>query len=137
MSNTLFTTLDVAASGLQAQSTRIRVLAENIANADSTGAAPGDAPYRRRTVSFTSALDEASGARKVEVERIGHDPSPFPLEHEPGHPAADEQGYVQKPNVNTLIEMVDLREASRSYEANLKALEVGRDMIGRALDILR
>lgn len=137
MSDDLFRALGTSASGLQAQSTRLRVIAENMANADTTGAAPGEAPYRRKTVTFQSMLDEETGAERVAVEQIAEDPSPFREVYEPGNPAADARGYVLKPNVNALVEMVDMREASRSYEANLKTLETSRDMLQHALDLLR
>jgi flagellar basal-body rod protein FlgC len=137
VSNDLFASLGTSASGLQAQSTRLRVIAENVANADTTGAAPGQAPYRRKTITFQNVLDENTGTERVEVERIGEDGSPFRLVYEPGNPAADARGYVEKPNVSALVEMVDMREASRSYEANLKTLETSRDMLQRALDLLR
>jgi flagellar basal-body rod protein FlgC len=137
MGNDLFRALGTSATGLQAQSTRLRVVAENVANADTTGAAPGEAPYRRKTVTFGSVLDELSGMEGVAVEAIDEDPSPFRRAYEPGHPAADTKGYVDKPNVNALVEMVDMREASRSYDANLKTLETSRDMLQRALDLLR
>jgi flagellar basal-body rod protein FlgC len=137
MSSNLFTSLGASASGLQAQSTRLRIIAENVANADTTGASPGEVPYRRKTISFESVLDAATGAQEVAVDEIGEDSAPFPLAYEPGNPAADADGYVRRPNVNTLVEMVDMREASRSYEANLKALETSRDMLQRALDLLR
>jgi flagellar basal-body rod protein FlgC len=127
LDNPLFESLNVSTSGLQAQSTRLRVIAENIANAGATGAGPGEAPYRRKTITF----------ELVGVKKVGRDPSEFRMAYEPGHPAADEQGYVRRSNVNTLIEMVDMREASRSYEANLKSLEMSRDMLGAALDLLR
>jgi flagellar basal-body rod protein FlgC len=137
LDNPLFESLNVSTSGLQAQSTRLRVIAENIANAGATGAGPGQAPYRRKTITFEAVLDEASGVELVGVKKVGRDPSEFRMAYEPGHPAADEQGYVRRSNVNTLIEMVDMREASRSYEANLKSLEMSRDMLGAALDLLR
>jgi flagellar basal-body rod protein FlgC len=137
MSSDLFSSLGTSASGLQAQSTRLRVIAENVANADTTGATPGEAPYRRKTISFQSVLDRATGLQEVTVGEIAEDPAPFQLAYEPGNPAADDDGYVRRPNVNTLVEMVDMREASRSYEANLKTLETSRDMLQRALDLLR
>jgi flagellar basal-body rod protein FlgC len=137
MSSDLFSSLGVSASGLRAQSTRLRVIAENVANADSTGTRPGEAPYRRKTISFESVLDEVTGLEQVEVGEIAPDPAPFPLAYEPGNPAADADGYVRRPNVNALVEMVDMREATRSYEANLKTLETSRDMLQRALDLLR
>ncbi|NMA98019.1 MAG: flagellar basal body rod protein FlgC [Phyllobacteriaceae bacterium] len=129
--------LRIAATGLQAQSARMRVIAENIANADSAGKAPGDEPYRRRIPTFQTTFDAEVGGRVVEVGRLAYDMSDFSSRYEPGHPAADETGYVQYPNVNTLIETVDMREAQRSYEANLNVVSVTRQMLGRTLDLLR
>ena len=99
---------------------RMRVISENLANAQSTGNAPGADPYQRKTITFSSELDRASRASLVKVDRIGHDETPFRVEYDPDHPAADENGYVKLPNVNMLIEMADMREASRSYEADLQ-----------------
>ena len=129
--------LRIAATGLHAQTARMRVIAENIANADSAGKAPGDEPYRRRIPTFQTSFDAEVGGRVVEVGRMAFDQSPFTSRFEPGHPAADASGYVQYPNVNTLIETVDMREAQRSYEANLNVVTVTRQMLGRTLDILR
>lgn len=129
--------LRIAATGLQAQTARMRVIAENIANADSAGKAPGDEPYRRRIPTFQTVFDNEVGGRVVEVGRLAYDMSDFSSRYEPGHPAADASGYVQYPNVNTLIETVDMREAQRSYEANLSVVTVTRQMLGRTLDILR
>ena len=129
--------LRIAATGLHAQTARMRVIAENIANADSAGKAPGDEPYRRRIPTFQTSFDAEVGGRVVEIGRLALDQSPFTSRYEPGHPAADESGYVQYPNVNTLIETVDMREAQRSYEANLNVVTVTRQMLGRTLDILR
>ncbi len=129
--------LRIAATGLQAQTARMRVIAENIANADSAGKAPGDEPYRRRIPTFQTVFDNQVGGRVVEVGRLAYDMSDFSSRYEPGHPAADAGGYVQYPNVNTLIETVDMREAQRSYEANLNVVTVTRQMLGRTLDILR
>lgn len=129
--------MTVAASGMKVQGTRLRLVAQNLANANSTGLAPGDQPYRRQTITFENMLDRELGVELVEVARTGVDPGPFPLHYEPGHPAADADGYVQKPNVNTLLEMADMREAQRSYEANLNALGLARSMIQRTLDLLR
>jgi len=130
-------TLHIAASGMGAQSVRVRVIAENIANANSLGTAPGDEPYRRKTVSFASELDCATGAELVSIDRIGVDRSEFGSRHDPNHPAADENGYVQTPNVNSLLEMMDLREAQRSYDANLKVIETAKNMVSRTLELLR
>lgn len=129
--------LRIAATGMHAQTARMRVIAENIANADSAGKAPGEEPYRRRVPTFEATFDAEVGGRVVEIGKLAHDMSDFTSRYEPGHPAADESGYVQYPNVNTLIETVDMREAQRSYEANLNVVTVTRQMLGRTLDILR
>jgi flagellar basal-body rod protein FlgC len=129
--------LRIAATGLQAQTARMRVIAENIANADSAASTPDGEPYRRRIPTFQTVLDREVGGRVVEVGRMAYDMSDFSSRYEPGHPAADATGYVQYPNVNTLIETVDMREAQRSYEANLNVVTVTRQMLGRTLDILR
>ncbi len=113
------------------------MIAENIANADSAGTKPGEEPYRRRIPTFQTSFDADVGGRVVEVGRLAYDMSDFTSRFEPGHPAADANGYVQYPNVNTLIETVDMREAQRSYEANLNVVTVTRQMLGRTLDILR
>jgi flagellar basal-body rod protein FlgC len=129
--------MTVAASGMKVQGTRLRLVAQNVANANSTGLAPGDDPYRRQTITFENVLNRELGVKLVTVARTGVDPSPFPLHYEPGHPAADGDGYVAKPNVSTLLEMADMREAQRSYEANLNTLSLARSMIQRTLDLLR
>jgi flagellar basal-body rod protein FlgC len=129
--------LAIAASGLRAQAGRIRVLAENIANADSTAQRPGTDPYRRRIPTFRSELDRALDARVVGLGPVRTDPSDFRVKHEPGHPAADAAGHVKYPNINPLIEMTDMREAQRSYEANVNVIGATRRMIQRTLDILR
>lgn len=129
--------LSVAASGLKAQTGRMRVIAENIANAESTASSPDADPYRRRVPTFRAALDREMGVQLVKMDRIREDRSAFRLVHEPGHPAADADGYVKRPNVNSMIETVDLREAQRSYEANLNVITATRSMLARTLDILR
>lgn len=129
-------TMRVAAAGLEAQSTRMRVVSENIANVNSTGASPDADPFRRKTIQFENMLDRRAGAHFVQVKEIGVDKSPFQTVHSPGHPAADENGYIQRPNVNSLIEMTDLREASRSYEANLNVIEQARSMMMRTVGLL-
>src|SRR5919108_5693671 len=108
--------MKIAGSGLEAQSTRLRIVSENIANARSTGDTPGAEPYRRKTISFAAEVDRASGASLVEIQRLGTDDSNFNIEFDPGNPAADEKGMVKMPNVNVLIEMADMREANRAYE---------------------
>jgi flagellar basal-body rod protein FlgC len=130
-------TISVAASGLKAQSGRMRVIAENIANANSTGQAPGEDPYRRRVVTFRSSFDRELESQTVALGKISPDRSDFTIKHEPGHPAADAQGHVKYPNVNSLIESVDMREAQRSYEANINVIGATRRMIARTLDLLR
>lgn len=129
--------LSISAAGMTAQSARLRVVAENIANRDSTGEAPGADPYRRKTVSFGSRLDRNLGVETVRVARIGRDPRDFPERFEPGHPAADARGYVKTPNVDSLVENMDMREANRSYSANLAVLETTRGMLLRAIETLR
>jgi flagellar basal-body rod protein FlgC len=133
----LTASLKIAASGLGAQSERLRVVSENLANAQSTGDAPGADPYRRKTISFVSELDRASGTNIVEVSSIDRDPSAFPVEFQPGNVAADDKGYVKLPNVNVLIEMADMNEANRSYEANLQVVKQARDLISMTIDLMR
>ena len=130
-------TIAVAASGLKAQSGRMRVIAENIANADSTGAAPGADPYRRRVPTFVEKLDRELGVRTVQLGRVLEDQSDFRSRFDPGHPAADEDGQVKLPNVSSLVESMDMREAQRSYEANLNLVNATRRMLSRTIDILR
>lgn len=137
MSDTLSSISRIAASGMKAQGQRMQIISENLANAESTSQTPGGDPYRRKTIAFGSYLDRSLGAELVDVKNVGRDMSEFRLTYDPGHPAADGQGYVKKPNVNTLIEMADMREASRSYEANLNMLDTGRQMKSKTLDILR
>ena len=129
--------LTIAASGLRAQSGRMRVISENIANADSVAQTPGGDPYRRRIPTFTSQLDRSLEARTVALGPVRPDTSDFKVKHEPGNPAADAAGNVKYPNVNPLIEMTDMREAQRSYEANLNIISATRRMIQRTLDILK
>lgn len=137
MTDALQASLRIASSGLHAQSTRMRVVSENLANARSTGATPAADPYRRKTVTFESELDRASGASLVEVSDIGVDRRPFRLDYDPAHPAANEAGYVRMPNVDMLIELADMREASRSYQANLQVIRQARGMISMTIDLLR
>ncbi|MFI0846161.1 flagellar basal body rod protein FlgC [Mesorhizobium sp. IMUNJ 23232] len=129
--------LKVAASGLNAQSERLRVVSENLANAQSTGNAPGADPYQRKTITFAAELDRQSGGSSVEVLKIGRDETDFPVEFMPGHEAADENGYVKMPNVNVLIEMADMTEANRSYEANLQVIKQARSLISMTIDLMR
>jgi flagellar basal-body rod protein FlgC len=130
-------TLAVAASGLRAQVGRMRIISENIANADSVAQSPGGDPYRRRIVTFATELDRSIGAHVVKLGGVETDNSDFQVKHEPGNPAADAQGNVKYPNVNTLVEMTDLRDAQRSYEANLNVITATRRMLQRTIDILK
>ncbi|EJW09376.1 Flagellar basal-body rod protein FlgC [Rhodovulum sp. PH10] len=127
----------IAASGLRAQAGRMRIIAENIANADTTPTRPGADPYRRRVPTFRSELDRSLDARTVQMGPVRTDTSDFRLKYEPGNPLAGTDGMVRYPNVNTLIEMTDMREAQRSYEANINVVGATRRMIQRTLDILR
>ncbi len=129
--------MQVATSGMMAQNIRVRVISQNIANADSLATDPGGMPYQRQTVSFKNVMDRASGVEVVEIGNIGVDRSEFGRQFDPGHPAADANGYVLLPNVKPMIEMVDLRQAQRSYEANLRVIDVTRTMVSRTIDLLR
>lgn len=133
----LISSLRVAGSGLESQSARLRVVAENIANAQSTGASAGADPYSRKTITFESELDRASGENLVAVKSIGTDATPFRIEHMPGNPAADANGDVKLPNVDLLFEMADMREANRSYEADLQVIKQTRDMLSQTIDLMR
>jgi flagellar basal-body rod protein FlgC len=133
----LDSSIGVSASGLRAQSLRMRVIAENLANSDSVATTPGGDPYRRRVATFKSEVDRATGATHVSVKSIEGDKSQFQRVYEPGNPAADARGYVQRPNVNSLIETADMKAAQRSYEANLNAIESARSMTMRTIDLLK
>jgi flagellar basal-body rod protein FlgC len=137
MLDSLQASMSVASSGLEAQSTRMRIVSENLANAGATGRTAGADPYQRKTVTFDAAMDRAAGAQLVKVKEVGVDRTPFRVEYEPGHPAADKAGYVKLPNVNMLIEMADMREVNRSYEANLQVVKQVRSMLGMTVDLLR
>jgi flagellar basal-body rod protein FlgC len=129
--------LGIAASGMQAQTTRLRVIAENLANQDSTGSTPGADPYRRKTVTFGSTVDKQLDANVVTVKQVGVDPSDFAQRYDPSNPAANAQGYVKLPNVNSIIEVMDMREAERSYNANLAVMQTTRGMLTRTIDLLK
>jgi flagellar basal-body rod protein FlgC len=129
--------MGIATSGLRAQAGRMRVISENIANADSTSSTAGGDPYRRKVPTFSSTLDRALDAKVVSLGRIQPDTSAFRVKYEPSNPAADAAGNVKYPNVNPLIEMTDLRDAQRSYEANLNIVSATRRMVQRTLDILK
>jgi len=127
----------IAASGLRAQSGRMRVISENIANSESTAQRPGADPYRRKIPTFSSEMDRTLDAKVMTMGKVRPDPAAFRVKYEPGHPAADQAGYVKYPNVNALIEMTDMREAQRSYEANINVIGATRRMIQRTIDLLR
>lgn len=133
----LFNTLQVAAAGLRAQAGRMRVISENLANANSTAQVKGQEPYRRKIATFVQEFDREIGATLVKNGRIAKDQTDFGKKYAPGHPAADNKGYILTPNVNTLIETVDMREAQRTYEANLNVISSTRRILSTTLDILR
>lgn len=138
MGSELLNSMSISASGMRVQGTRLRVISENIANSDTTGSAPGSDPYSRQQITFKNQLDRSLGVKRVGVEKISVDKDkPFPLEYNPDHPAANEEGYVKMPNVNRLVEMMDMKEAQRSYEANLGMIEQARGMVMRTIDLLR
>ena len=128
---------EIAISGMKAQAERLRVVSENLANADSLPTAPDQIPYRRKTITFRNVLDKTIGADKVRVAKIDVDRSQFNKIYQPNHPAADASGYVLAPNVNSLIELMDMREAERSYEANLDVLTTSRTMLTNTINLLK
>jgi flagellar basal-body rod protein FlgC len=129
--------MGISTSGLRAQAARMRVISENIANAESTATTPGGDPYRRKVPTFTSTLDRTLDAKVVSLGPVRPDTSAFRVKYEPNNPAADASGNVKYPNVNSLIEMTDMRDAQRSYEANLNIISATRRMVQRTLDILK
>ena len=131
------TSLYIAAAGLRAQSGRMRIIAENLANADSTSASANGEPYRRRIATITSEFDRELNATVVKLGDPVADQADFRLQYDPGNPTADKQGYVRLPNVNALVEMMDMRDAQRSYEANMQVMEGARAMLTRTIDLLR
>lgn len=133
----LIKSIKISTAGMRVQGTRLRVISENIANADSLPDGPGDTPYRRKQVSFKNVLDRSLDAQRVKVDKIQLDKTDFDKKYDPQHPAADENGYVAVPNVNPLVEMMDMREAQRSYEANLSIIQVSKSMLTRTIDMLR
>ncbi len=137
MPDPLQATLRIAGSGLEAQSMRLRVISENIANAQSTGDTPGADPYARQTISFDSVLDRSLGVPLVRVKTIGRDDAPFKVEHDPGNPAADAGGFVKMPNVDVLTELADMREANRTYEANLQVAKQSAELLGQTVSLLK
>jgi flagellar basal-body rod protein FlgC len=129
--------LRISARGMEAQTTRLRVIAENLANQDTTGSTPDALPYRRKAVTFENQMDQASGQNLVKVKKVDTDKSPFPQRFDPSHPAADKNGYIRTPNVNSFVEVMDMREAQRSYSANLQVMQVTRGILTRAIEMLK
>jgi flagellar basal-body rod protein FlgC len=137
MLDALQASLKIAGSGMEVQSTRLRVISENVANAQSTGSTPGSDPYVRKTISFENEMNRALGVQTVRVKNIGVDDQPFKLELDPGNPAADAKGFVKMPNVNLLVELADMREANRSYEANLQVVKQSGDLTSMTIGLLK
>lgn len=137
MANDLTNAMTISASGMVAQTMRLRVIAQNIANQDTTGSSAGADPYRRKTITFKTAIVSATGTSGVKIKDMGVDRSEFPHHYDPSNPAADAQGYVKTPNVNSFIELLDMREAERSYNANLSIMQASRSMANRTIDILK
>ena len=129
--------LTISARGMDAQTARLRTIAENLANQNTTGSTPGADPYRRKVITFENRMDRALGAPTVRVKEIAPDKSELPTRFDPSHPAADAKGYVRLPNVNSFIEVMDMREAQRSYSANLNVMEVTRSMLTRTIELLK
>ena len=129
--------IEVATSGLEAHSTRMRVISENLANAESTASVPGGNPYTRKLVTFEDEMDQASGVDLVKVKAVGLDKEPFRVEYDPGNPAADASGFVKLPNVNLITEMADMREANRSYSANIQVVKQARELYTMTVDLMR
>lgn len=129
--------IQASAAGMKAQGVRLRVIAENLANANTTAETPGDLPYRRKVVVFKNEFDRAQGIDKVRAAKIGVDKSDFQRRYDPSHPSADTDGYVLLPNVNSLIESMDMKEAERTYEANVSVIEASRAMLSRTIQLLR
>ncbi len=134
----LYNAITISSHGMKAQSTRVRVISENLANSDTAAARPGENPYTRKTITFKNVMDRNIDANTVEVSKIRDDTKrPYTVKYMPDHPGADSAGYVKMPNVDTIVEMTDMREAQRSYEANLGILDQSRSMVNRTIDLLR
>lgn len=138
MSSDLLGTMKISGSGMRVQSERVRVIAQNVANADTAPSKQGEKPYTRKTISFKNVLDKETGEKLVSVDKISQDTkSGYVKKYMPGHPAADADGYVEMPNVTSLIEMMDMKEASKSYEANMGIYTQTRDMANKTIDLMR
>jgi flagellar basal-body rod protein FlgC len=133
----LIKAMEAAAQGMKAQGVRMRVISENLANAETTGQTAAENPYQRQIVTFKNILDRKSGTMKIDADKVVKDSSPFIMKYDPSHPAANAQGYVKTPNVNPLLEMMDMREAQRSYEANLGVISMARSMLMSTIELLR
>jgi len=133
----LIKAMEAAAQGMKAQGVRMRVISENLANAETTGQTAAENPYQRQIVTFKNILDRKSGTMKIDADKVVKDNSPFIMKYDPSHPAANAQGYVKTPNVNPLLEMMDMREAQRSYEANLGVISMARSMLMSTIELLR
>lgn len=133
----LMKSIMISAAGIRAQSFRMRIISENIANADSVASEPGKDPYRRKVVSFQNELNRELGVPMVTIDKVSRDSSDFGRRYDPGNPAADATGYIKLPNVNGLIETMDMKQALRSYEANLNSIEASKQMIMRTIELLR
>ena len=129
--------LQISAMGMKAQGTRLRIVAENLANAGTTAASPTEDPYRRKTISFKNELDRATGIEMVKVDQVGVDKGDFQTKYDPGNPAADANGYVKLSNVNSLVEVMDMHEAQNAYEANLGATEISKSMLLQTIALLK
>jgi len=129
--------MQISAAGMQVQNVRLRTIAENLANAETTSSTPGGDPFRRKLVTFKNAMDKAAGIRTVQVDKVTTDKADFEKVYDPKSPGADKDGYVLKPNINPLIEVMDMRQAQRSYEANLSVIDVARTMASRTIDLLK
>jgi flagellar basal-body rod protein FlgC len=137
MADDLISTFRIFVVGMKVQGSRLRVISQNIANADSLATQPGEKPYQRKLITFKSEMNRELGVNLIEVNRVSNDRSDFGKRLDPSHPAADKDGYVLTPNVNKLVEMMDMREAQRSYEANLSAIRTSRRMLNKTLELLR
>lgn len=133
----LLKAMQISAAGMKAQGFRMRIVSENLANADNMPAAPGGTPYRRKLVTFKNVLDRAIGVPRVKIDRVQPDKTEFDRKYDPGHPAADAQGYVSMPNVKSMIEMMDMKQAQRSFEANLGVIQAAKTMLQKTIDLLR
>ncbi|MDF7673475.1 flagellar basal body rod protein FlgC [Acetobacteraceae bacterium ESL0709] len=129
--------IGISASGMHSQAQRLQIASENLANAETTGSAPGSDPYRRKTITFKEELDHTTGISGVRVKEIGHDKSDFRMHYDPNHPAANAQGYVKMPNVNPLIEIMDSHDAQHAYEANLNTMQITRAMLTRTINLMK